>query len=178
MAFFGLLRAKEWNWYRDIAIISVIGNTQQATRPIRYHFRVDEISGPIYRDVLGGPREAENHYKIPSFCSNFEDPSMFFDVTGCVGHNCTRCAIDNVKYTIWERCSQKIYDFHFLTTHNFGGKWLLHGVLTFQNVVSDISIHTANNQYVDSADIGNKWYAVETLILLPNMGIVYINSTP
>ena len=53
-----------------------------------------------------------------------------------------------------------------------------HGALAFQNVVSDISIHIANNQYVDSVDIGNKWYAVETLILLPNMGIVYINSTP
>ena len=57
-------------------------------------------------------------------------------------------------------------------------KWLLHGALAFQNVVSDISIHIANNQYVDSVDIGNKWYAVETLILLPNMGMVYINSTP
>ena len=52
------------------------------------------------------------------------------------------------------------------------------GGLTFQNVFSDISIHIANNQYVDSADIDNKWYAVETLILLPNMGIVYINSIP
>ena len=88
---------KEANRYRDIAIISVIGNTQQATRPIRYHFRVDEISGPIYRDILGGPREAENHYKIPSFRSNFEDPSMFFYVTGCIGHNFARYAIDNAK---------------------------------------------------------------------------------
>ena len=35
-------------------------------------------------------------------------------------------------------------------------KWLLHGALAFQNVVSDISIHIANNQYVDSVDIGNK----------------------
>ena len=67
--------------------------------------------------------------------------------------------------------------FIFYPTH-FEKKWLLHGALAFQNVVSDISIHIANNQYVDSADISNKWYAVETLILLPNMGIVYINSTP
>ena len=44
----------------------------------------------------------------------------------------------------------------FFTLHNFGKKWLLHGALAFQNVVSDISIHIANNQYVDSADIGNK----------------------
>ena len=118
---------------------------------------MDEISGPIYRDILGGPREAENHYKIPSFCSNFEDPSMFFYVTGCIGHNFARYAIDNAKYTIRERCSRFFfYDFHFLTPHNLGGKWLLRGGLTFQNVFSDISIHIANNQYVDSADIGNK----------------------
>ena len=59
--------SKEANRFRDIAIILVIGNTQQAVRPIRYHFRVDEISDLIYRDILGGPRDAENHCKIPLF---------------------------------------------------------------------------------------------------------------
>ena len=54
----------------------------------------------------------------------------------------------------------------------------LHGVLTFQNVVFDISIYIANNQYGCRKVIGNNQYTSSTLILLPNTGNGRIDSSP